>query len=286
MAPSSLPDLVSTDWLATRTREQTVHILDASLHLPNADRDARREYEAAHVPGAQFLDLASLVDADSSLPNTVPTSRQVLDRLSGLGVSARDPIVLYDDSDLRSSARAWFVLKAHGIANVAILDGGLGKWRRENRPLSSDEPAVEAGGGIVPGSETIAVRSKDDMLANLDTQREQVIDARAAQRVFGEGDDPVHGGATGRIPGSLNLPFTAVFEEDGTYRPPAELAGAFRDAGLDLDQPVVTTCGSGITASVLLFALHLIGKSDIALYDGSWSEWSADPDTPKATGPA
>ncbi|NQX94323.1 MAG: sulfurtransferase, partial [Erythrobacter sp.] len=181
----------------------------------------------------------------------------------------------------------WFTLKAYGFERVAILDGGLAKWRVEERPLESGVSEVQA----IAMDEIAAlaperIRSKADMLANIDSANEQVLDARAADRVYGEGVDPVHGGQNGRIPGALNLPFSSLFTEDGTYKSPEDLCAAVEAAGIDWQRPVVTTCGSGVTASVLLFAMHLAGKDDTALYDGSWSEWAADPDTPKLQGPA
>lgn len=279
------PSLVGTDWLAERLDAGHIAVLDASRHLPAAARDPRAEFGAAHIPGARFLDLASLVDDQSPVPQALPRPEQLSVRLAELGVAAEDAIILYDDSDIRTAARAWFMLTASGRNRVAILDGGLAKWRAEGR-------ALESGGSDLPPADHAPlaapsrVTSKADMLANLDTAARQVVDARSAERVFGAGDDPVHGGANGRIPGSLNVPYNSLFAPDGTFKPANELRAAFESAGVDLDRPITTTCGSGITASVLLFALHLIGTSDTALYDGSWMEWGADPDTPKAVGPA
>ena len=279
-----LPPLVSTAWLADHLASPDTVVLDASHHLPAAARDARAEYAAAHIPGARFFDLASLVDTTSSVPAALPRPEQLAARLASLGVPPGAAIILYDDSAIRTAARAWFMLRASGWERIAILDGGLGKWRAEGRPLESGEPAITP---AAPAALTrpSGVRSKADMLANLETRAEQVLDARSADRVYGSGTDPVHGGPNGRIPGALNLPYTAVLNADGTYKPREELAAAFTGAGVDLTRPLIGTCGSGVTASVLLFALHLIGKHDTALYDGSWSEWSADPATPKAQGP-
>jgi len=279
-----IPDLVSTEWLAAHGDAAGLAILDASHHLPAAGRDAAAEFADGHIPGAQFLGLASLIDQTSSVPAALPRPEQLAERLGELGVAPNDTIILYDDSTIRTSARAWFMLHACGWDKVAILDGGLAKWRGESRAMESAAPAILPA-SPAPLAPARSVRSKAQMLANLDTQAEQVLDARSADRVFGSGTDPVHGGPNGRIPGALNLPFTEVLNADGTYKSPADLRAAFTGAGVDLTRPVTTTCGSGVTASVLLFALHLIGKHDIALYDGSWSEWSADPATPKAQGP-
>lgn len=275
--------LVSTEWLADHLGDNGLVILDASKHLPAAARDPRAEFEAGHIPGARFLDLASLTDPTSPVPQALPNAAQLGERLGGLGVPERARIVLYDDSDIKTSARAWFTLSAHGVGNVAILDGGLAKWRGEGRALE-EGPASMGAAAPPPLDAAKGVRFKADMLANLNSGTEQVLDARAADRVFGTGTDPVHGGENGRIPGALNLPFGGVYNADGTFKSPDDLRAAFLEAGIDLDRPVITTCGSGVTASVLLFALRLIGKQDVALYDGSWSEWSADPDTPKEQG--
>ena len=276
--------LVSTEWLAAHPDAPGLAVLDASHHLPAAGRDAGAEFSAGHIPHARFLGLASLVDSGSPVPGALPTPDQLAARLALVGVRPEDAIVLYDDSAIRTSARAWFMLVAAGWDKVAILDGGLAKWRAEGRPLETDTPPHEA---VAPArlAPLRRVRSKAAMLANLESRCEQVLDARSADRVFGTGVDPVHGLPMGRIPGSGNLPYTALFNPDGTYRSPEAIRAAFTAAGVDLSRPVTTTCGSGITASVLLFALHLIGKQDTALYDGSWAEWGADPATPKAQGP-
>ncbi|MEM6908678.1 MAG: 3-mercaptopyruvate sulfurtransferase [Pseudomonadota bacterium] len=279
-----LPPLVSTAWLAEHAGTPELVVLDASWHLPAAERDPAAEYLAGHIPGARFLDLASLVDKTSPVPAALPSPNQLAERLAELGVDIGDKIVLYDDSAVKTSARAWFMLRAHGVEKVAILDGGLAKWRSEDRPLETGEPQMQRSAARELSSPK-RVASKTDMLDNLATSARQVVDARGAERVFGNGTDPVHGGANGRIPGSLNVPFGQVFNEDGTYKSPDDLRAQFEAAGVNLARPVITTCGSGVTASVLLFALQLGGHEDTALYDGSWLEWSSDPETPKAAGP-
>ncbi|MEL7199030.1 MAG: sulfurtransferase [Pseudomonadota bacterium] len=280
----TFPILVSTQWLADNLNAADCKVLDATRHLPGADRDAKEEFEAGHIPGAQFLDLANLTDPGSDVPAALPNSAQVNARLEALDIMKSSKIVIYDNSAVKTSSRAWFALKANGIENVAILDGSFAKWRAEGRAIDAgaarDVPPSE-GSGPAPAR----IRFKDDMLANLDTRSEQVVDARSADRVFGDGDDPVHGGANGRIPGAYNVPFNTLFTDKGTFKSPGELRDIFEEAGVDLAKPVITSCGSGVTASVLLFALELIGKTDTALYDGSWMEWSADPATPKAVGP-
>jgi thiosulfate/3-mercaptopyruvate sulfurtransferase len=282
MLPSAL---VSAEWLAANHEAPGLAVLDASHHLPAAGRDAAAEFAAGHIPGARFLGLASLFDASSPVPYALPTPDQLAARLALLGVRGEDAIVLYDDSAIRTAARAWFMLAAMGWRHVAILDGGLAAWRAGGHPLAI---GAEHGETIAPASLPAPrrVRSKADMLANLASGAEQVVDARSADRVYGTGTDPVHGLPLGRIPGALNVPFTEVLNADGTYKAPEAIRAAFVAAGVDLDKPIVTSCGSGVTASVLLFALHLAGVDRTALYDGSWSEWGADPDTPKAQGPA
>ena len=276
--------LVSSEWLAANLGAPGLVVLDASHHLPAVARDPQADFATAHIPGARFLGLASLFDAASPVPYAFPTPAQLAERLASLGVGPDDAIVIYDDSAIRTSARAWFVLTASGRGNVAILDGGLAKWRAEGRPLEGGAADVAPAAPAAFTAPT-RVRTKADMLANLESRSAQVLDARSADRVYGSGIDPVHGGQNGRIPGAKNLPFTAVFNEDGTYKSPAELRALLTAAGIDLSQPVTASCGSGVTASVLLFALHLVGVDDAALYDGSWSEWGADPDTPKQQGP-
>lgn len=279
-----LSPLVSAQWLADHLGTPGLCILDASHHLPAAARDAGAEFAAAHIPGARFLGLGTLFDAASPVPYAFPTPAHLAERLAGLGVGPDAAIVIYDDSAIRTSARAWFVLTASGRKDVAILDGGLGAWRAGGFPLESGAADIAPAAPASLAAPT-RVRTKADMLANLETGESQVLDARGADRVYGTGIDPVHGGPMGRIPGALNLPFTDVLNPDGTYKAPDELRAAFEGAGIDLAQPITATCGSGVTAGVLLFALHLIGNDEAALYDGSWSEWGADPATPKAQGP-
>ena len=276
--------LVSTGWLAAELGAPDLAVLDASLHLPSAQRDARAEYEDAHIPGARFLDLAGLHDPQSALPGKVPDGERIARWLGERGIGPQTRIVLYDDSMLRSAARAWVLLDLAGLANIAVLDGGLAKWRAEDRALERGMPATDPVDRPATAVRMTDIRDKAAMLANLDSGAEQVVDARDADRFTGNAQDTVHDLPGGHIPGARHLFFRDVLNDDGTFREPDDLRALFDKAGLDLDRPIVTTCGSGITASVLLFALRLVGAPRTALYDGSWSEWGADPDTPKETG--
>jgi len=280
-----MDSLVSTDWLAQHLGEAGLVVLDASAHLPDARRDPRAEFEASHIPGARFLDLPSLTDPDSPVPAAVPTGAQFAERMQALGVNDGDRVVIYDDSAVKTSARAWFIARMHGVREAAILDGGLAKWRAEGRALERGTPAAERG-GFTSTAGAGTVRFKPEILADLGTRREQLVDARGRARFTGEEADFRPNIASGHIPGSRNLPYNLLFAHDGTFCSPKDLRRAFAEAGVDLDKPVVTTCGGGVTAAVLLFALHLLGKDDVALYDGSWSEWGADLDTPKELGAA
>lgn len=280
-----MDSLVSTQWLADHLGNSDFLILDASSHLPAAGRDARAEFEEGHVPGARFLDLASFKDAASPVPNALPTGELMSERLAQLGYRHGQSVVIYDDSDVKTSARAWFALRRAGIVG-AILDGGLGKWSAERRPLQKGAARTDAERPSPLDTDEARVRTKAQMRDNIGTGEEQVIDARDAARFSGETSDAVHGLPGGHIPGSRNLFFRDLYQPDGTFKPESELREAFACAGVDLARPIVTTCGSGVTASVLLFALHRLGVEEAALYDGSWSEWGADLDTPKETGPA
>lgn len=275
-----MDSLVSTEWLAGELGSSDLRVVDATYFLGGSGRDARAEFEAAHVAGAVFLELATLVDGDCPLPNMRPPADLFASRMGALGIGDDDRVVLYDNSSLRTAARAWWLMRSFGARQLAILDGGFGKWLAEGRPVESGPGEAESG-RFTPQDDGEAVVDKGFMLANLDGRSHQVLDARGADRFAGGGPDK-HGMDGGHIPGSANLPYTRLFNADGTYKTGEALRAEFEGAGVDLGRPLVTTCGSGVTACVLLFGAHLLGRNDVQLYDGSWSEWGADPATPKA----
>ncbi len=278
-----MQSLVTTDWLAEEMAASDLRVVDASYFLPDMARDAAAEYAALHIPGAVFMDLAALVDSDARFDNTLPSPEKFASRMQTLGLGDGSRVVLYDNSPLKSAARAWFMLRLFGARNVAILDGGLAKWLAEARPLATGKETLRHR-HFTAWSDAKCLRSKADLLANLASKAEQVIDARGTGRFTGAEPESRPGVASGHIPGSRNLPYGSLFNPDGTWKSKDAIKAAFESAGADLSRPVITTCGSGMTACVLAFALHRIGKDDVSLYDGSWAEWGSDADTPKTVG--
>lgn len=281
-----MDSLVSTEWLAAELGSPGLVVVDASAHLPNAGRDPRAEYDAAHIPGALFLDLPSLKDTGSPVPNALPTAEQFAARMETLGITPACRVVIYDDSRVKTSARAWYIFRLFGHAQVAILDGGLGKWRDEGRALEGGCPDCAPSGYNPSREDRSGVRSKVDMLGNIASGVAQVVDARDGERFAAATPDTVHGLPGGHIPGARNLFFADLYQDNGTFKDAAGLTQAFADAGVDPSGEVIASCGSGVTACVLLFGMHLLGHDHGQLYDGSWSEWGADPETPKESGAA
>lgn len=274
--------LVTTDWLANELGASDLRIVDATKFMPDAGRDPAAEYEAGHIPGAVFMDLSDLTDTGNPVENMLPPPEKFASRMQSLGLGDGSRIVLYDDSPLKSAARAWWMLTIFGAHEVAILDGGIAKWKAEGRPLETGKEALRHRHFTV-WKDDKDVRTKADMLANLHSKAEQVVDARPAARFTGAEADPRPGIVSGSIPGSVNIPHGEFFNADGTWKSADDIKALFDGAGIDLANPVVTTCGSGMTAAVVSFAAGVAGGEKVALYDGSWSEWGADSDTPKAT---
>jgi thiosulfate/3-mercaptopyruvate sulfurtransferase len=274
-----MDDLVSCQWLHANLKAADLVILDASWHLPGSGRNGRRDFSEAHLPGARFFDIEQLSDPEAASPHMLPDAARFGAAMEALGVGSDDRIVVYDDSPLRTSARAWFMLRHFGAAQVAILDGGLQRWIAEGLPVTSAPPRART--ARFPARSTPEqIVTKAELLNGVGVP---LADARSAARFRGREPEPRPGVVPGHIPGSRNLPYAALFQEDGRYRPPHELRAAFDQAGIDPARPFVATCGSGITANSLIFAARLLGNRDVRLYDGSWSEWGADPLTPKET---
>ena len=280
-----MDSLVSTDWLAAELGAADLRVLDATAFLPGSGREGRADYEAAHIPGAVYFDLEEVSDGASPFPHTWPPAHLFASRLRALGLGDHDRIVIYDNSPIHTSARAWYMLRSFGARHVALLDGGLQKWRAEGRPLESGAP-VPRPGHFTAELAGGAVTDKAGMLGLLGGDSHVIADARSGERFRAEAAEPRPGLAAGHIPGSRSLPQSDFFNADNTFKQGEELRALFDEAGIDLAKPLVTTCGSGVTACVILFGAHLLGKTDLSLYDGSWSEWGADPATPKAQGAA
>lgn len=275
--------LVTTDWLAAELGKSDLRILDATMFLPEHGRDARAEFEAGHIPGAVLLDLNEVADTASPYAVMLPSAEKFASRMQALGIGDGARVVIYDDSPLHSAARAWWMMGVFGAHQVALLDGGLAKWKAEARALESGKPIVRHRHFTV-WQDRAGVRDLAQMTDTLRTGAEQVVDARSPGRFAGAEPEPRAGVRPGHMPGAKNLHYATLFNADGTWKSPAELEQTMRTASIDPDKPVVSTCGSGVTGAALLFALALTGRKHGALYDASWQEWGAQPSTPVVTG--
>jgi thiosulfate/3-mercaptopyruvate sulfurtransferase len=278
--------LVGTDWLAAHLGDPQARVVDSSFKLPGITPTAQQDYHQAHIPGAVFFDIDDICEPGTSLPHMIPSPELFAEKVGALGIGSGERVVVYDSAGLSSAGRAWWMLRLFGHRDVALLDGGLPKWRSEGRPVDAVVPRPPPR-RFTAHFDPSLVRDKRALIENLATRREQVVDARAAGRFAGTTPEPRAGMRSGHIPGGRNVPYELV-TDPGTrqLKSAEELTVLFRDAGVALDRPVVTSCGSGVTACALAFALHLIGHPGAAVYDGSWSEWGLPGDTPIETGPA
>ena len=272
--------LVTTEWLAAHLDQPGLVVLDATLYLPNEARDARAEFRAARIPGARFFDIDEVADPDTDLPHMVPTAGRFGRLVGALGIGNDSFCVFYDQRGVFSAARGWWLMGLFGHDRAGVLDGGLPKWLREGRPTETGEPPAPSPAGFRPDFRAAWLRGIGDMLANVATGAELVLDARAAGRFAAQVPEPRAGMRGGHIPGSASLPFTELLAPDFTLLPPDALRARLAAAGVDATRPVVTSCGSGVTAAVITLAMVRAGLPPGAVYDGSWTEWGGRPDTP------
>lgn len=283
---TSTDPLVSTEWLAAHLGDPKVKVIDASFKMPGVLPLPVDDYLAAHIPGAVFFDVDAVSDHSVSLPHMYPDAGQFARDVAALGISSDDTVVAYDAGGWVAAPRAWWMFLSYGHANVKVLDGGLKKWKAEGRAIETGKSSPKPG-TFSAALDKSYIRSKAQIVANLDSRKEQLIDARAANRFEGSVPEPRAGIRSGHIPASRNLPYNLLFDAaTGAMKPLEELRQAFTGTGLDLDKPIVTTCGSGVSAAVLTLALYRLGVRGSALYDGSWSEWGQPDGPPVATGPA
>ena len=283
MAINDPKTLVSTAWLADHLSDPDLRVLDASMYLPGVDRDAKAEYDAVHIPGARFFDIDDISDHGSDLPHMVPPVEKFMSRLRSMGVGDGHQVVVYDCAGLFSAARVWWLFKLMGQNNIAVLDGGFPKWQAEGRPTEDMVP-VKRDRHMMVRRQNHLVKDVTQVASASKLGDYEIIDARSPSRFRGEAPEPREGLRLGHIPGSKNVYFQTLLKDDFTLKDPYDIRKIFETAGVDLQKPAITTCGSGVTAAVLCLGLHLIGKTDYAVYDGSWTEWGQFATLPIATG--
>ncbi|MCZ4273530.1 3-mercaptopyruvate sulfurtransferase [Maritalea porphyrae] len=276
---SNRPILIRANELHAKLNDPNLAIVDGSWHLPNANRDPFFEYTSGHIEGAHFFDIDEIADRSSGLPHTLPTNEHFANCVGAMGISNSDEIVVYDAAGMFSAARVWWMLKSYGAQNVRVLDGGLPAWKSAGFAVTDKKPS--------PNRVEFVAQLNKDQTVPLPQMREfvkagesQILDARGAGRFFGQEAEPRAGTRSGHMPGATNVPFSTLLNDDGTFKSNEELSVLFSNQGLDLSAPTIATCGSGVTAAIILLALELIGKTDARLYDGSWAEWGSLSDTP------
>ncbi len=284
MAGWANPDdpLVSTQWLADRLATPDVRVIDASWHMPSAGRNAREEYDRAHIPGAIFFDIDEISDTASPFPHMMASPEKFASRVKKLGLGDGLRLVVYDSTGVFSAARVWWMFRHMGHDDVVVLDGGLPKWLAESRE-TEDMPPLARERHFTVRRRSDLIRDKSQMLAKIQTRAAQILDARPAGRFAGTAPEPRANLPSGHMPGAFNVPFPTLLKSDGTMKDPADLAQVFKAAGVDLNKRLVTTCGSGVTACIIALALARLGLWDVPVYDGAWSEWAADPCSPIET---
>jgi thiosulfate/3-mercaptopyruvate sulfurtransferase len=287
MPALSSPWIVETDWLASHLDAPDIVVVDASLHLPTTGRNAKAEYLAEHIPGAVFFDIDDIADETSALPHMLPSTVKFASRVKSLGIGDGTRVIAYDSVGLYSAARAWWMLRIMGHNDVAVLNGGLKKWKAEGRPVVDGEPPRRTARHFTPRFHAELVRDAGEVKALIGHPVTQIVDARSAARFEGREGDPRPGLRAGHIPSSRSVPYAALLNADGTLRSEPELRAVLAAAGVDIARPVVASCGSGVTAGIVALALAVLGRPDTAIYDGSWVEWGVENNgLPVVTGPA